>query len=237
MTTKEAVEQSAYATRVYKQLWLIADLVFYTANALLSQRSSTYEILIFACLDVFLLLAKDEKDKLRLFHGLPKVFLLHWKNNLLLTAFSVLVLVLQGLQSETPALICFFLAITGSIFAASTGVTRITAASFVVGIAAAYMYIWENVEPAVKKPEEDSSENDGDPNDDQVLKDHAIAQDLVSKLKRLKVAMIMDKEKSRKFYHLYKGKLSLKSATRCRSVGQTYPRDRRLKAKTTVTRT
>lgn len=223
MTTKEPEKQGVGALQPFKQLWLLADLLFYIANALLSQRCSTYEIVIFACLDVFLLLAKDEKDKLRLFHGLPKVFMLHWKNSVFLTAFSITTIAAQCLQSSAPTSVGLFLVITTSIFAASLGVTRITAASFMVGIAAAYMYIWESVEPHHKKAEEVPEDSDPDQNDDQMLKDHAIAQDLVSKLKRLKVAMIMDKEKSRKFYHLYKGKLSLKSSKRGRSVGSPHP--------------
>ena len=73
------------------------------------------------------------------------------------------------------------------------------------------MYIWESIEPAKKNEEEPSEDRELAQHDDQMLKDHAIAQDLVSKLKRLKVALIMDKERSRKFFHLYKGKFCTKS--------------------------
>lgn len=203
-----------------KQLMILLDLVYYIANAWLNSRCSAYEIVIFASLDIFLLTAKDERDKLQMFHSLPKVFLLHLKNPFILTMFTVTMLVLHYLKHEQAgSSIIFFLAITLSIFAASFGITKITAVSFIVGISAAYMYIWENVEPPARRLDDESEYRDSEQQDDQMQKDHAIAQDLVSKLKRLKVAMIMDKEKSRKHYFIHKGKLSLKSARRCRSVG------------------
>jgi hypothetical protein len=180
-------------------LWVLLDLVFYLMYIWLDKRASIFEIVTLGALDVFLYLTKDDRDKLKVFHSLPRIFLLHLKNNPILTILNLLTIGLHSwMHIRSNKSVVFFLAITLSIYCSSLGITKIIALSFVTGIMASYMYLWETIEPVPQRDEETLKFEQLSNNDDPFIKDQAIAQDLVSKLKRLKVAMIMEKERIRK---------------------------------------
>ena len=180
--------------------WLLLDLLYYLLNIGFNGYASMYEICMLGLLDAFLYWTKDEKDKLRIFHSLPKVFLVHLRNPILLTLLAFGLLLLHAWQHlRANKSVVFFMAISLAVFFASFGVTKIVALSFVTGIMASYMYLWESIEPMPAKDESAAKfDQITQHNDDPHMKDQAIAQDLVSKLKRLKVAMIYEQEKIRK---------------------------------------
>ena len=202
-------------------LWLLLGLLVYLLHLLQDKRASFYEIIIVAVLDLSLLASRDEKDRLGLFHSLPRVFLIHPKNHIFLTIISLSTIILHCIwQGKRDRSIAFFLAITLAIFAASFGTTKIIALSFVTGIMASYMYLWEVIEPIPPQHEEETIRFDQlSTNDDPHVKDQAIAQGLVSKLKRLKAAMIIEQEKNKKSKLLRKEPAKRKiKRTRSRSV-------------------
>ena len=197
------------------QTWLLADALFYTLNILLNKHASAYEAIILGMLDVFLFVAKDDREKLRIFHTLPKLFLLHLRAHpllTLLTAFFVVVHLLQ--HRKARSIVVLFAAITLAIFGASFGVSKIICLGLFCGVLAAYMHLWETTE--IPPPQEETNPVPELCKDDPLMKDQTIAQDLVSKLKRLKAATIIDQEKTRKMFHLNKDR-STKSR-RSRSV-------------------
>lgn len=229
-------------------LWLCLDALYYLAQLYLNQKASAYELVILALLDVFLYAAKDDKEKLQAFHNLPKVFLLHLQEKAILNLLTMALVGLHTfLQMGSNKSVVFFLAITLAIFLSSFGTTRVVGVSFVTGIMASYMYLWESLEPPAQ-PSTFREDTDSPLKLDQMsvpedvhVKDHAIAQDLVTKLKRLKVAMIIEQEKSRKStisrrHHSNRdngrvgasstsGHNNRKNINRTRSVDLTYSRD------------
>ena len=207
-------------------IWTLLDCLYYAMNLHMNQKASLYEILMLAALDYFLQTTKDEKNKVKVFHNLPKVFLIHIGNPLVLTIMAIAMVALHCWQHlRLNKSVVFFLAITLSIFLSSFGVTKIIALSFVTGIMASYMYLWESIDPVTQKDEEfikfdQLTQHNEDPH----MKDQAIAQDLVSKLKRLKKAMIYKSEKDRKHAQLMAEPASTRrksmKRTRSRSVAE-----------------
>jgi hypothetical protein len=200
--------------------WIMADVLFYTFNILLNKNTSTYEVMILAMLDIFLFVAKDDKDKLKIFHSLPKLFLLHIRNNPVLTLMTTFFLAVHLIQhKKSSSVITLFTAITLAIFGASFGISRIVSCGLLTGVMAAYMYIWENSDtlPPVQPEAPVIQPSSPDlPTDDHMVKDQAIAQDLVSKLKKLKAALIIEMENTKKMFN---SKDRSPKSRRSRSVG------------------
>ena len=191
--------------------WLLLDLLFYLCNLWANPRLGCYEVAVLGLLDGFLFISKDERQKLLMFHNLPKLFVLHLRSPLLLNLLAlglVAVHVWQHLRSNRSVL--FFAAVTVFIFFASLGTTKIIALSFVTGIMASYMYLWETIEPNWKGLAADENNlkavEDTSTQDENQFKDQAIAQEIVSKLKKLKVAMIIEQERHKKSGQLKKEK-------------------------------
>ena len=181
-------------------VWILVDILFYTLSLLLSTHITRYETCILMCLDLFLLVVKDEYDKLKIFHSLPKVFVLHVKGNPFIVVMSV-VLILSHLRQQHKSYksILFFLAITCGVYFASFGISKMYAASFGVSVIAAFVYMWETATfTAIPRLDDDLRFEQLLKKEDIVMKDHAIAQDLVAKLKKLKVALSIEKERNKK---------------------------------------
>ena len=183
--------------------WLLLDLLFYLANLWANPRLSCYDLAVLGGLDAFLFLAKDERQKLQLFHNLPKLFLLHLRSPPLLNLLALgLVALHVSQQLRANKSVLFFAGVTLFVFFAALGTTKIIALSFVTGIMASYLYLWEAIEPNSKTLAADENNlkavEDNSTQDENQFKDQAIAQEIVSKLKKLKVAMIIEQERHKK---------------------------------------
>jgi hypothetical protein len=199
-TVNKLLASDSEDRKLYTSIWVLLDLLYYILNLAFNEKASIYETCILGLLDMFLYWTKDEKDKLRTFHSLPKVFLVHLRNPVLLTAIAIALFGLHAWQQlKASRSVVFFAVIALAVFLASFGVSKIVALAFVTGIMASYMYLWESIEPQAPKEEPQVNFDQlTQHNDDPHMKDQAIAQDLVSKLKRLKVAIIYEQEKIRR---------------------------------------
>ena len=207
-------------------VFIAADMVFYTLQALLNKNTSRYEIFILASLEVFLLLGKDEKDKLSVFHSLPKVLLIDLHSNILLVLLLLLFLGLQYIQEwNNRGVLTFFLAVTGGVYAVSFGASRVLALGIFLLICLLYMYGWESAEAEHWRSRNEAFGGVEDEQlmhneRDSILKDQAIAQELVAKLKRLKVAMIYEHEKNKKIQTIQKRRQDQKARSRSKSASR-----------------
>ena len=197
-------------------IWVLLDFLHCLLYLTYCSTIEKYEILVLGLLDIFLFTSKDDRQKVVLFHNSPKIYFLHLKNPILLTSFTTLCVLLhlcQHLRTSKAAL--FIMGVNLSVYISSYGITKIISLSFVTAIMASYMYLWEFLEPNQAsfedlfiKPDDDSTE------DDNQFKDQAIAQDLVGRLKKLKVAMIIQQEREKKNGHMKKERESRDSGTR-----------------------
>lgn len=181
---------------------VLADVMFYLLHLITENRFSTTEVLMFAVADILLYLWRDHMDRLETFHNLPKLFLLDIKGNKFLTLLG---LIMSGLHvflsAQRSKTILFFLGVALSLMIASNGTTKVIALSFITWIMASYMYMWETLEPPAFVKEEqivDFQPIENKQSEDGIIKNQAIAQRLVSKLKRLKMSMILEEEHSKK---------------------------------------
>ena len=151
--------------------WVAVDVCLYALSMLLNSRTSVYENFILGSLDVFLLLAKD---KVRIFHSLPKLFLLHVDNNVCMQLLAVGLYVLHVWQHRRLAnSIMFFTSVTLAVLFSSFGASKVLSAGLATGVMAAYAYNWESAE-VVSQKEEEEDDNDSK-TEDAMLHDHAIA--------------------------------------------------------------
>ena len=188
-----------FDTEKNPQFWVLVDVLFYTICQLQCSHMSRYEIMILFLLDIFLFVVKDEQDKLRIFHSLPKIFTLHLRGHPLIilgVAASIAAHLLQH-RKQTKSIL-FFLSVTTAVFFASFGVGVVLAAALEIGVVAAYMYMWETTYIAPPKTDDDLKIEQLLKKEDVIMRDHAIAQDLVTKLKKLKVALNREKDNLKK---------------------------------------
>lgn len=173
----------------------LLDVIFYLTSLRAQEPASLYELAILFLLDTFIKTGQDETGRMKMFYHLPKVFLMHPGKNPLAFVIS-LGLMLLHVREVWPlkSIYVFFLSIAAGVSISSNGITRMLALGLVAFIMASYMYIWEvdQLTPAKIKPAKPLSENDGNPEHE---KDNAIAEDLITKLKKLKVALIIENER------------------------------------------
>lgn len=137
-------------------MWVLLDLLFYCMHLYWPNQSSSYEVLILCVLDVSLYMLSDGLDRVAVFHNLPKVYLLHIRNPLVLTIACISLLVLHVLVNQNSAKIhLFFMKVSLAVFLSSFGVSKIVALSFVTGVMASYIYLWDQVEPLKQEKPED----------------------------------------------------------------------------------
>jgi len=181
------------------QFWVLVDVLFYTVCQLQCSHMSRYEIVILLLLDLFLFVVKDEQDKLKIFHHLPKVFTLHLRGHPVIIIGVVAALAAHFVQHHRQTKsILFFLSVTCAVFFASFGAGVVLMAALEIGIVAAYMYMWETTYIAPPKTDDDLKIEQLLQKEDTIMRDHAIAQDLVTKLKKLRVALTHEKDNLKK---------------------------------------
>lgn len=207
-------------------VFIVADLLFYLLQAVLSKQASRYEISILAALEIFLLLGKDEKDKLSVFHSLPKVLIFDLHSNVLMVLLLLAFLGVQYVQEwNSRGVLTFFLAITVGVYAASFGVSKVLALGTFLLISFLYIYGWESLEAEQMRSKAEAfggveDEQMMHQERDSILKDQAIAQELVAKLKRLKVAMIYENERNKKIQTIQRRQQEQKHRSRSKSASR-----------------
>lgn len=181
---------------------VLVDVMFYLLHLVLQNSFSFQEIIAFALADIFLYVYRDHSDRLEAFHNLPKLFVLDFRGSTPLTVVGLIIIAFHVLlEARKAKTIFFFLGVALSLLLASHGTKKVIALSFIIWIMASYMYMWETLEPPAPPKEEpvvDFQPIENKQSEDGIIKNQAIAQRLVSKLKRLKMAMVLEEEHSKK---------------------------------------
>lgn len=171
------------------------DVAFYLLHLTTHKPASVYDLAILLLLDSYIKAGHDKTGRMKMFYHLPKVFLMSPGQSLVGFVFA-LALIASHVREIWPLknTYIFFLSITAGVSISSTGITRMLALGLVAFIMASYMYIWEADQLALtpSKPAEQLSESDVN---EETQKDNAIAENLITKLKKLKVALIIENER------------------------------------------